>query len=101
MMSRITYDAACFALDLLEVDQYGLDKIDRRILQTLIVNFQGVSGWAWKHSGGRLLGRIPELWRMCMNPVCCRADSSIVLPAGRMASGLAYEHLGYAVPDKE
>ena len=25
----------------LEVDQYGLDKIDRRILQTLIVNFQG------------------------------------------------------------
>ena len=23
------------------MDQYGLDKIDRRILQTLIVNFQG------------------------------------------------------------
>lgn len=38
---RITYDVACFALNLLEVDQYGLDKIDRRILQTLIVNFQG------------------------------------------------------------
>ena len=30
-----------FALNLLEVDQYGLDKIDRRILQTMIVNFQG------------------------------------------------------------
>ena len=38
---RITYDVACFALNLLEVDQYGLDKIDRRILQTMIVNFQG------------------------------------------------------------
>ena len=37
----ITYDVACFALDLLEVDQYGLDKTDRRILQTLILNFQG------------------------------------------------------------
>ena len=33
---RITYDVAVFALDLLEVDQYGLDKIDRRILKTLI-----------------------------------------------------------------
>ena len=32
---------SCFALNLLEVDQYGLDKIDRRILQTMIVNFQG------------------------------------------------------------
>ena len=38
---RITYDVAAFALDLLEVDQYGLDKIDRRILKTLIANFQG------------------------------------------------------------
>ena len=38
---KITYDVASFALDLLEVDQYGLDKIDRRILKTLIVNFQG------------------------------------------------------------
>ena len=40
---RITYDVACFALNLLEVDQYGLDKIDRRILQTMIVNFQGAA----------------------------------------------------------
>ena len=38
---RITYDVACFALNLLEVDQYGLDKLDRQILTTLIVNFKG------------------------------------------------------------
>ena len=38
---RITYDVACFALNLLEVDQYGLDKLDRQILNTLIVNFKG------------------------------------------------------------
>ncbi len=38
---RITYDVACFALNLLEVDQYGLDKLDRQIPTTLIVNFKG------------------------------------------------------------
>lgn len=38
---KITYDVACFALNLLEVDQYGLDKLDRQILTTLIVNFKG------------------------------------------------------------
>ena len=45
----ITYDVACFALDLLEVDQYGLDKTDRRILQTLILNFSGRTRGALKH----------------------------------------------------
>ena len=32
----ITYDVATFALDLLEVDKYGLDKNDRNILMTII-----------------------------------------------------------------
>ena len=36
---RITYDVACFALNLLEVDQYGLDKLDRQILTTLTVSY--------------------------------------------------------------
>ncbi len=38
---KITLEVAQFALDLLEVDQYGLDQVDRRILKTLIINFQG------------------------------------------------------------
>ena len=38
---KITLEVANFALDLLEVDSYGLDKLDRRILQTMIRNFQG------------------------------------------------------------
>ena len=71
---RITYDVACFALDLLEVDQYGLDKIDRRILQTLEDVYE---------------------------PYLLQNGFLNRTPRGRMASGLAYEHLGYAVPDKE
>lgn len=66
----ITYDVACFALDLLEVDQYGLDKTDRRILQTLILNFQEVR-LDWRRLR-HPLERIPEPWKMYMNRIFCR-----------------------------
>ena len=39
---RITLEVANFALDLLEVDSYGLDKLDQtEFPQTMIRNFQG------------------------------------------------------------
>ena len=37
----ITKEVADFALDLLDVDKYGLDHIDRNILLTMIEKFQG------------------------------------------------------------
>ena len=37
----ITEAVACDALDLLDVDQYGLEMLDRRILETMIVKFGG------------------------------------------------------------
>ena len=69
----ITYDVACFALDLLEVDQYGLDKTDRRILQTLILNFQG-GPVGLKHLPHQS-EKTPEHWKMCMNPIFYRQVS--------------------------
>ena len=36
---KITKEVADFALNLLEVDRYGLDQIDRRILSTIMVQF--------------------------------------------------------------
>ena len=38
---NITYEVASFALDLLEVDKYGLDLNDRNILLTIIDKFDG------------------------------------------------------------
>ena len=38
---KITKDVASFALDLLEVDKFGLDQNDRNILMTIIEKFQG------------------------------------------------------------
>ena len=37
----ITYEIACQALDLLDVDKLGLDYVDRNILLTIIEKFQG------------------------------------------------------------
>ena len=38
---KISNDVADFALDLMEVDRYGLDQTDRAILRMMIENFQG------------------------------------------------------------
>lgn len=37
----ITYDISCSALQMLEVDNYGLDNVDRKIILTMINNFNG------------------------------------------------------------
>lgn len=95
---RITYDVACFALNLLEVDQYGLDKIDRRILQTMIVNFQGrpVGLETLAAAIGEDSGTLEDVYE----PYLLQNGFLNRTPRGRMASALAYKHLGYPMPDK-
>ena len=95
---RITYDVACFALNLLEVDQYGLDKIDRRILQTLIVNFQG--GPVGLETLAAAIGEDSGTLEDVYEPYLLQNGFLNRTPRGRMASALAYEHLGYPQPEK-
>ena len=95
---RITYDVACFALNLLEVDQYGLDKIDRRILQTMIVNFQG--GPVGLETLAAAIGEDSGTLEDVYEPYLLQNGFLNRTPRGRMASALAYEHLGYQMPDK-
>ena len=94
----ITYDVACFALNLLEVDQYGLDKIDRRILQTLIVNFQG--GPVGLETLAAAIGEDSGTLEDVYEPYLLQNGFLNRTPRGRMASALAYEHLGYPQPEK-
>ena len=95
---RITYDVACFALNLLEVDRYGLDKIDRRILQTLIVNFQG--GPVGLETLAAAIGEDSGTLEDVYEPYLLQNGFLNRTPRGRMASSLAYEHLGYPIPEK-
>ena len=90
---RITYEVAVFALDLLEVDQYGLDKIDRKILKTLIVNFKG--GPVGLETLAAAIGEDAGTLEDVYEPYLLQNGFLNRTPRGRMASPLAYAHLGY------
>ena len=91
---RITYDVASFALDLLEVDQYGLDKIDRRILPDSDRQFPGRTSWTgehWSAAIGEDAGTLEDVYE----PYLLQNGFLNRTPRGRTASSLAYEHLGF------
>ena len=94
----ITHEVACFALDLLEVDQYGLDKVDRKILQTLIINFQGgpVGVETLAAAIGEDAGTLEDVYE----PYLLQNGFLNRTPRGRTASVLAYRHLGYQLPEE-
>ena len=94
---RITYDVACFALNLLEVDQYGLDKIDRRILQTMIVNFQG--GPVGLETLAAAIGEDSGTLEDVYEPYLMQLGFLTRTPRGRCVTRLAYNHLHLEAPD--
>lgn len=89
---RITPKVAGFALDLLEVDQYGLDQVDRRILKTLIINFHGgpVGLETLAASVGEDAGTVEDVYE----PYLLQNGFLSRTPRGRMATDFAYKHLG-------
>ena len=64
---KITKKVADYALDLLDVDKYGLDHIDRTILLTMIEKFQG-GLLVWIH-WRRRFQKMQEHWKMCMSRI--------------------------------
>ncbi|MGB4661817.1 MAG: Holliday junction branch migration DNA helicase RuvB [Mobilitalea sp.] len=89
---RITKEVAKFALDLLEVDKLGLDHIDREILTTMIQKFGGgpVGIEAIATTIGEDVGTIEEVYE----PYLVQNGLILRTPRGRVASELAYQHIG-------
>ena len=89
---RITEEVAAFALDLLEVDQFGLDQVDRRILRTLIEKFQGgpVGLDTLAAAIGEDSGTIEDVYE----PYLLQHGFLSRTPRGRTATEKAYNHLG-------
>lgn len=89
---RITKEVAGFALDLLEVDKLGLDHIDREILVTMIERFGGgpVGIETIATTIGEDVGTIEEVYE----PYLVQNGLILRTPRGRMASDLAYQHMG-------
>ncbi|PXV95741.1 Holliday junction DNA helicase subunit RuvB [Lachnotalea glycerini] len=88
----ITEEVARFALDLLDVDKYGLDHIDRTILITMIEKFQGgpVGLDTLAASIGEDSGTIEDVYE----PYLIKNGFINRTPRGRVVTTLAYHHLG-------
>ncbi len=89
---RITKEIAELALDLLEVDRYGLDQTDRKLLLTIIEKFSGgpVGLDTLAAAIGEDSGTIEDVYEpyLIKNGFLNRTHS------GRVATMLAYRHLG-------
>ena len=88
----ITREVADFALDILDVDKIGLDHNDRTILLTIIQKFSGgpVGLDTLAAALGEDSGTLEEVYEpyLLMNGLINRT------PRGRVATELAYHHLG-------
>ena len=87
---KITKEVADFALNLLEVDRYGLDQIDRRILSTIMVQFSGgpVGLDTLAAAIGEDSGTIEDVYE----PYLIKNGFLVRTPRGRVAGDFAYEH---------
>jgi Holliday junction DNA helicase RuvB len=96
---QITDRVACDALDLLEVDQFGLEKLDRTILETMILNFRGgpVGLETLASSIGEDAGTIEDVYE----PYLLKTGFINRTPRGRVVTAAAYDHLGYDIPDTD
>lgn len=88
----ITEKVADYALDLLDVDKYGLDFSDRSILLTIIEKFQGgpVGLDTLAASVGEDAGTIEDVYE----PYLLKNGFIQRTPKGRVATERAYRHLG-------
>ena len=96
---RVTAEIASEALDLLEVDRHGLDATDRAILLLMIEKFGGgpVGLDTLSAAIGEDSGTIEDVYE----PYLIKNGFINRTPKGRVATDLAYTHLGKVRPQTE
>ena len=90
--SLISYKEARAALELLEVDAQGFDRVDNKILEAIIDNFNGgpVGIETLSYFIGEELGTIEDVYEPYLHQKCFIVRTA----RGRTATDKAYEHLG-------
>ncbi|WP_071027303.1 Holliday junction branch migration DNA helicase RuvB [Peptoniphilus raoultii] len=89
---KITKDVSIRGLDLLEIDKFGLDNIDRKIILTMIENFQGrpVGIDAISASIGEDRVTVEDVYE----PYLMQIGFLVRTARGRITTKLAYDHFG-------
>ncbi len=92
----ITQEVARKTLDLMEVDRMGLDHIDRNILTMIIDKFKGgpVGLDTLAAAMGEDAGTLEDVYE----PFLLQNGFLNRTPKGRVATDLAYHHLGLEIP---
>ena len=95
---KIDLKLAKHALNRLEIDELGLDEIDRKMLDTMITQYQGrpVGIETIAVSIGEEVDTIEDVYE----PYIIQIGFLTRTPRGRMAMPQAYEHLGYEYQTK-
>jgi Holliday junction DNA helicase RuvB len=88
--------AAASALARLDVDEHGLDALDRKYLRALIENYAG--GPAGVETLAYAIAEARDAVEDVIEPFLLQQGFIQRTPRGRMATARAYEHLGLAAP---
>lgn len=89
---RITLEGSLSAFRMMEVDALGLDAVDRRILEVIIDKFQG--GPVGVNTLAAATGEESDTIENIYEPYLMQLGFLDRSPRGRLATPLAYQHLG-------
>lgn len=89
---KIDMDIARFALEALNIDKYGLDRTDNKILMTIIDKFKG--GPVGITTIATAIGEDPGTLEEVYEPFLIQEGFIKRTPRGREVTPLAYQHLG-------
>lgn len=93
---QVTGEMTVNALDIYEVDQLGLDRLDKSILKALVEQFAG--GPVGLNTLAMAVGEERETVESMAEPFLVRSGFMIRSPRGRTATALAWRHLGKNPP---
>ncbi|OQO94931.1 Holliday junction branch migration DNA helicase RuvB [Saccharomonospora piscinae] len=93
---RATLPVVRAALEVYDVDELGLDRLDRAVLGALVRSFGG--GPVGVSTLAVAVGEEPGTVEEVCEPYLVRAGMLARTPRGRVATGLAWEHLGLGPP---
>jgi Holliday junction DNA helicase RuvB len=89
---RITHEVANDALNRMEVDTYGLDEMDRKLLSTIIEKFEG--GPVGANTLSAAINEEKDTIEEIIEPYLIQIGFLNRTPRGRTATQLAYKHFG-------
>jgi Holliday junction DNA helicase RuvB len=95
---RITQDVALAAMKLLEVDEHGLDEVDRRLLLTIMEKFGG--GPVGLSSLAAATSEEQDAIEDIHEPFLIQIGFLERTPRGRLATARAYEYFGRPMPGR-